>query len=107
MKVLLSLATLISLSSFAAPQFDLCLGEAKKSFLGKNGPRGARSVENGYILKTGETIKDLYKNDIKSFDQNVVVYRGTGSYYSGWFEYAIALDPATCEHLGSFETYSE
>lgn len=114
MKTLLMLVTLMSLSTVQANDIvelsAKCFESASETFE-YQGPRSSdrrKSVgEVAKYLKEGQELLNLHKYPIAVMDEDSLIYRGTGSEYSGWFEYAIVVNPKTCKVTAMLETYGE
>lgn len=66
-----------------------------------------KTVNHVKYLKAGEFLKGFKDQDLIKYDQDVLVYTGTGSYYSGYFQDLIVADPKNCSVLDIINIYSE
>ena len=66
-----------------------------------------KSISKVKILKANEILTGFQNQSLASFDTDVLVYMGSGSYYSGYFQDYIVADPSDCQVLEIINIYSE
>lgn len=79
------------------PALDACFKKAKNYYLQNGSPS---DVRRGFEKEQFIAANDKYSSD-------VVTYRGTGSYHSGYFIDLIVADAKTCEGLEIINIYGE
>lgn len=87
--------------------FNKCLKPAKRYYYQHAGPSDvARNFSKLQILTAGEKLKYADKV-IAIYEEDKLVYSGSGSYYSGYYIDYIVVNPQTCEVDDLLNVYSE
>ncbi len=109
---LISLFFLILASSAHAQdesiQLSKCFKKVKYHY-NRFGPPSDRTKELNQVkvLKAGEMLKGFQNQNLAQYEQDVLVYMGSGSYYSGYFQDYVVADPQDCLVLEIVNIYSE
>lgn len=55
-------------------------------------------------LLAGESLKNDRGHELNVFNEDKLIYSAVGSYHSGWFSAAVAVNPKTCkiDYIGYF-----
>ncbi len=67
----------------------------------------AKGVSKVKLLKAGEVLTGFQNQAVAKYEQDVLVYMGSGSYHSGYFQDFIVADPNDCQVLEIVNIYSE
>ncbi len=112
MKLTLVLLLLSTALCVNAQVFDLelkrCFSKAKRYYRlnGQDSDRPLTLNAKEY-LSSGVALKDLQGKYLAIFNEDKLIYTGTGSYYSGYFIDYIVVDPKKCEGEIIYNIYSE
>lgn len=111
MKSLLLIFAALSISSFAQGE-NVSVEKCEKKvarYYAYNGSRSdyPKEIRQGYYLHAGESLLNLRKQEIASFEEDKIIYQGNGSFHSGYFIEAIVVNPKTCKVEEVFELYGE
>ena len=108
LKVLTAFLIVLSSSAFSqesSVELNKCFSKVKRHYFRNSA--GADSMTKEKYLPAGEALKGFQGKDIAKFEEDVLVYMGTGSYHSGYFQDYIIASPANCEVLEIINIYSE
>jgi len=80
-----------------------------RKFYSKNAQRSdvPRGFEASHVLKAPTPLLGLQKQELAVYDEDMLVYRGSGSMHSGYFIDLIVANAQTCQPLQIFNIYSE
>ncbi len=90
------------------PALDACFKKAK-SYYKKNAMPSdtARSFDKFEFLPAKESIVVSPLGTVGNYESDVVLYKATGSYHSGYYIDLIVADASTCEGLDIINIYGE
>lgn len=90
------------------PALDACFKKAK-SYYKKNALPSdtARGFDKDQFLAVHKTLTISPTLSVGGYDTDVVLYKGTGSYHSGYYIDLIVVDANTCTGLDIINIYGE
>ncbi len=104
--LLFTALTALSLNAFALTETDKCRKEVKSQL--RNVPSDdPLIIGKGLVLPAGETYEFAYGKTFGPVEVDTILYKYSGSYYSGSFAEMAVVNPQNCKIKTKLGIYSE